>query len=391
MIGHLDCFSGVSGDKCLGALVGAGVPIDDLTSMLVGLPLDGWSLRAEEVKRAGFAGTQVSVDAPAEQPHRTWDDIRGLVSEADLPESVREKALAVFEKLADAEARAHGMDSADVHFHEVGAVDSIIDIVGTVAGLHLLGIDRLTASPVTVGSGTVECQHGTLPVPAPATALLLEGIPLIGGHGLGEATTPTGAALIATLVDGFGPIPAMVPISVGLGAGSRDGDVPNLLRLIVGQPAQSGGSEETIVALRSVIDHRTPEDLADALDRIREDGALDAWQSPVVMKKGRAGFEVTVLAHPIDSSRLTDALMTLTGTLGVRREFVSRTVAERAIVSLSTSDGEVRFKVAKIAGRRILRPEQDDVAEVARRTGEPTHEVSSRLVAQAEEMLGEAE
>ena len=387
MIAYLDCFSGVSGDKLLGALVGAGVSVEDLEAGLGPLGLPDWSLVAEPVERRGFAGVKVTVDVGGGPPSRTWRDIRGMIEAADLGGGVGERALVAFGMLASAEARAHGVEMDDIHFHEVGAVDSIVDVVGAAVGMEALGIERLVCSPVAVGGGTTDTAHGRLPVPAPATALLLEDVPVVGGPEDFEMTTPTGAALVRAFAHSFGPMPPMTPRATGLGAGTADPLTPNLLRLIVGDPAE-GERSETIAVLRSVIDHRTPEELAHALERVLAEGALDAWQTPVVMKKGRAGIEVTVIAAPRDAEAVATALMRETGTLGVRREFAERTVAARSSVTLETTLGEVRFKVAEVDGVRHVRPEYDDAARLALEHGIPVHEVSARLTSEAEELLG---
>jgi uncharacterized protein (TIGR00299 family) protein len=385
MIAYLDCFSGVSGDKFLAALLDAGFDPDLLKERLESTGLAGWSLEIDRVRRAGFDSLSVRVVVDRDQPSRDWRDIQVLLQRSSLPRAVKERSLEAFGALAAAEARAHGMPVDDVHFHEVGAVDSIVDVVGVVSGLDALGIEELHCSPLALGSGTVTSEHGVLPVPAPATALLVEDVPTYGGPVEAELTTPTGAALVRTVAARFGHMPPMTVRSLGLGAGARDLELPNVLRLFVGEPADA--SSETVVALRSVIDHRSPEELAHALDRLRSEGALDAWQTPVVMKKGRAGFEVTVLAAPPDATRLAEVLMRETGTLGVRHGFVDRTVAPRSVVTIDTSMGPVRFKVATMAGTRHLRPEHDDVARLATEHGLSVHETAERLLAEARDAL----
>lgn len=380
MFGYLDCFSGVSGDKFLGALVDAGLPAATLRDRLAGLGLDGWSLESRDVLRAGARGTRVEVLAQGGQPSRSYADIRGLLAGADLPEEVRERAQLVFEVLARAEARVHDVPVDEVHFHEVGAVDSIIDIVGVSIGLVELDVDELWASPVRLGYGTVETAHGTLPVPAPATAELLSGVPVYGGDVEGEMTTPTGAALLRAFVTRYAPPPPAEMRAQGYGAGTRDPvQIPNLLGLGLYERGPWEGADELVMLLETVIDHLSPEQLAVALDMVREAGALDVWQRPVVMKKGRLAVEVTVMARPEDAPGLTAELMRQTGTLGVRRHEVWRSVARRRTQRMATDLGVVRVKSADLAGAERSRPESDDVARIAREIGEGVAEVAKKL------------
>lgn len=385
MFGYLDCSSGVSGDKLLGAIVDAGLSADILCRHLDTLPIAGWRLRAEHVKRAGLAGTLVSVEASDEQPSRSWHDIEVMLHKAQLPGKSRNAALRAFRLLAEAEADAHGVKVRDVHFHEVGAIDSIVDVVGTAIGLSELGIDELWATPVCVGSGTVETAHGTLPVPAPATARLLVGVPTYAGPIEGEMTTPTGAALLRAFVTRYAPMPPLTATALGHGAGSRDLEVPNLLRLTVGERQDPNAELEQVAVLESAIDHVAPETLADALELVLEAGALDVWQAPIVMKKGRLASAVTVMARPQDASRLSDELMRQTGTLGVRRTLVWRSVAERHGEVSETPLGAVRMKVAEPSpgAPPVARPEADDVEAVARRTGMAIKDVAARLAKEA--------
>jgi uncharacterized protein (TIGR00299 family) protein len=384
MIGYLDCFSGVSGDKFLGALVDAGLDARVLQSALDAvLPGEG-VIACERVRSAGISATLVTVSVSAPATARRWADLRAALSGSGLAPDVRDRALAVFEVLAEAEGRVHGTAPDDVHFHEVGAVDSVADIVGACAGLAELGLGTLVCSPVAVGSGTVATSHGVLPVPAPATVALLEGVPIVPGPASGELTTPTGAALVRVLASGFGAIPALTPVRSGYGAGSRlledagGAPVPNVLRLTLGAvaagaaagdagaPDEDALTEESVTVLRTVIDHVGAERVAFALERVMEAGALDAWQRPVVMKKGRLGTEVTVLSAPGRARELAAVLVRHTGTLGVRIEPTTRYVAGREAAAVATPLGEVRLKVGPGA---VVRPEHDDLARIARDNG----------------------
>jgi uncharacterized protein (TIGR00299 family) protein len=386
---YLDCFSGVSGDKFLGALVGAGVSTDDLRDGLAALGLPGWTLSAEPVRRAGLAGTLVTVGVSDDQPSRAWRDIEALIAGSSLGDAVKDRALAAFRVLAEAEAEAHGVPVADVHFHEVGAVDSIVDIVGTAIGLELLGVDRIWASPVCVGYGTVRTQHGLLPIPAPATASLLRGFPTYAGEVEAEMTTPTGAALLHAFVDRFSPMPPGTVVAEGWGAGSREHPVANLLRLTLLEGVETEAPLQEVAVLETTVDHVTPEHLAAALDILLDLGALDAWTSAVNMKKGRLGAALTVIAQSADAERLSGAVMLHTGTLGVRRTMTWRAVAPREQTTVATSLGEVRVKVSGEGEGRRVRPENDDVVAIARATGRPVDAVARQLTAEAERALSE--
>jgi pyridinium-3,5-bisthiocarboxylic acid mononucleotide nickel chelatase len=377
MIAWLDASSGISGDKFLGALLDAGVDLAVVREALDAvLPGEG-EIRVERVTRGGIAGARVDVTETRAQPARHWPEIRALLEGSSLAPAVRDRAVAVFADLAAAEAEVHGVPEGSVHFHEVGAVDSIADIVGVVAGLAALGVDELVCSRVAVGSGAVQTSHGLLPVPAPATARLLVGLPAYAGEATGESTTPTGAALVRILADRFGPMPAMTVESVGHGAGSRETEVPNVARLLVGQAEVTadddlepvlatpgpGVSTDLVVVLRAVVDHVSAEHLAFALERLLEAGARDAWLTPVVMKKGRPGTEVAVLADIGDGGRLAAELMRHTGTLGVRVEDTVRFVAARGEATADTEFGPVRVKLGP---GQTVRAEYDDLARIAR-------------------------
>jgi pyridinium-3,5-bisthiocarboxylic acid mononucleotide nickel chelatase len=387
MFAHLDCSSGASGDKFLGALVGAGLVPDVLRERLSALPLSGYSLKVREVRSAGLAGTKVDVLVADGQPSRDWRAIRTLIEDAPLHPAVKERALDAFHRLALAEALAHGVDVEKVHFHEVGAVDSIVDIVGTAIGMHELGIGEVWATPVRLGRGTVMTSHGELPVPAPATSRLLAGVPMYAGELDGEMTTPTGAALLRTFVGRYASMPPMRVLSEGWGAGSREFAIPNLLRLSVGELEMGGGGLLEVAVLQSVIDNVTPELLAAALALAIDDGALDAWAEPVAMKKGRLGSEVTVLARAEDAVRITELLMRHTGTLGVRRSMAWRQVAPRRSETVVTSLGTVRVKVQGEGASARVRPENDDVVAIARSTGLPLDRVARVLTSEAEALL----
>ncbi|MBN2405972.1 MAG: nickel pincer cofactor biosynthesis protein LarC [Coriobacteriia bacterium] len=391
MIAYLDCATGASGDKLLSALIDAGFRIEDLREALSGLGLGHVRVETAEVSRAGVRGLHLTVEAPDDRTHRHWKDIRELIESSSLPAPVREDALATFELIAHAEAKVHGTTPEQVHFHEVGAIDSIVDVVGVALGIHSLGIKRLISSVVAVGSGTVNTAHGVLPVPAPATALLLEGVPIVGTDLEGELTTPTGAALVRIHADGFGPMSAMTLRAVGHGAGTRELARPNVARLLLGEPITRTIEPDTeeIVVLESTIDHLSGEHLAYAADQLRETAALDVWMTPVVMKKGRPAVVLSVLARPSDAGDIAQAVLAQTGTLGVRVMPADRLVAPRRQLTLQTSMGSVRFKVSDTPGATPrIRAEAEDCMRLAHEHGMPVARVAQMLAREAEQITG---
>ncbi len=386
MIAYLDCSTGVSGDKFLGALLDAGshgaFTADDLQRVLDELAPEA-RVVVERVRSRGIAAVSVSVEAANQPPSRTWASIRAQLEGASLPAPVAERALAAFGELARAEALAHNTDIDSVHFHEVGALDSIMDVVGVCAGLHALGVTELIASPIAVGGGTVSTSHGVLPVPAPATAAILVGLPTVAGPTLpdgtspGELTTPTGAALLRACAGSFGNWPAMLPQLVGYGAGTRDIGSPNVCRIAIGTPLPAIAVEPQVVTLlESNIDHLSPEAAAFTVEQLLAEGALDAWTSPIVMKKGRSAFTLSLLVPLERAEHFAVRIVGLTGTLGVRRRDLERLVAPREQRSATTPYGTVRFKV----GAGLVRPEADDVIRIAALEGRSFDDVEQELL-----------
>ena len=389
MIAYLDCTTGISGDKLLAALVDAGASQESVRSAVNAVD-PTVRIAFEPVTRAGIRGLSVIVTAQTEPPSRTWSAVRSLLEDSELTDPVRAMSLATFALLAEVEAAVHGVPVEDVHFHEVGAIDSIADVVGVAAALHALGIDTLVCGTVAVGNGTVESVHGVLPVPAPATALLLRGVPVETGPLPGEATTPTGAALVRACADSFGALPAMVPTAVGHGAGSRDvPGVPNIARIFVGDPAAVGGHDglEPVTELETAVDHLSAEHLAFCLEELLVAGALDVWHVPALMKKGRSGAIISVLCTPDDESRLVMLLTKLTGTLGVRVRRISRQVVARELRTFETTFGPVRVKIAGTGSWLRVRAEYEDLAAIARRDDIPVDVVAREVEAQARELL----
>ena len=380
------CFAGIAGDMALGSLIDAGAELDGVLELLGRLPFGGWALEAEPVLRGGIAATRAIVTVHDHVVVRTHAHIVGLVEEARLPRRVAARALATFEALAEVEARLHRRPVDQVHFHEVGGHDTIIDVVGTAAALELLGIDEVRASAVATGTGMVRAAHGMLPNPAPAVVGLLRGVPTWGRDLPVELTTPTGAALLAALSSGFGPMPAMEVVAQGFGAGTRELDeLPNCTQVVVGTrsaPGMSGDGPDAdagqpVSVLEVTVDDATGEQLAHAVAMLIESGAYDAWLSPVVMKKGRPGFVVHVLCDPVRAPELRAVLRSTTGSLGVRATSAQRWPAARTMDSVVVDGSVIRVKVA--AAR--VKAEHDDVAAVARRSGLPLREVARRAEA----------
>ncbi|GAC1313308.1 MAG: nickel pincer cofactor biosynthesis protein LarC [Acidimicrobiales bacterium] len=362
------CFAGIAGDMAFGALIDAGADLTEVRRILQRIPLGGWEVDAEAVLCNGVTATHLDVRCEETSIVRTHAHIQGLLSEARLPPRVLDRSLAIFGALAEVEGRLHRRPPAQVHFHEVGGLDAIVDIVGTCAALEVLGVDDITASPVATGMGMIRSAHGLLPNPAPAVVELLRGAPTYGLDLALELTTPTGAAILAALGSGFGPMPPMTITATGYGAGSRALEhLPNCTQVVVGtSTAQSKfGDGQPVVELTTNVDDVTGETLGHAIDALMDAGALDAWVTPVVMKKGRPGHLVSAIADEALSGQVAATLMRETGSLGVRGRSLARWVAERAIASVTVEGHAVRVKVSP--GR--VKAEHDDVARVARLTG----------------------
>ncbi len=368
------CFSGVAGDMALGSLLDAGADLDEVRGMLRRLPVGGWELAAEPVLRCGLAGTRVLVDAEETTVHRTAGHIVSMIEEAALPDRVTSRALAVFGALAEVEGRLHQRPPSQVHFHEVGALDSIVDVVGACAALEVLEVDEVWSSSIATGRGMVRSAHGIIPVPAPAVVGLLEGAPTHGIEVPNELTTPTGAALMSALATGWGPMPPMVVEASGFGAGERDLDGrPNLTQVVVGVSADAGQPGQPVALLEVNVDDATGETLAHAVSECLAAGAHDAWVTPIVMKKGRPAHIVSALCDPAALSDVASVLTAETGSLGVRGQTIERWPAARSMDQVEVEGHPVGVKVT--AGRAKV--EHDDAARAARATGLPLREVVS--------------
>ena len=368
-LAYFDCFAGAGGDMIVAALLDAGADLAALTAELAKLGLDGYALSADRVSRGGMTGTKFDVHVSAgDPPSCHYSDIRDLIAQADLVGRAGDRAIAALTRLAEAEAYIHNASIEDVHFHEVGAIDSIVDIVGACVALELLNIDTLICSPIATGQGTIECDHGTLPVPAPATArmLALAKAPTVAIGCDGEATTPTATALLTTLAASFGPLPPMTVAAVGYGAGTRtEGPRPNLLRVFVGEAA-SDGAADAVVELSANLDDCTGEILGATIERLIAAGCVDAWATPITTKKSRPGWQLSALCAPADVAAAEEILLTETTTLGVRRRICGRTKLARRHETVQTPFGPIRLKLG-CRDERVLTasPEFEDCRAAA--------------------------
>ena len=395
---YFDCFSGASGDMVLGALLDLGLPLQELRSALGTLAVDGLDVSAERVLRAGVSATKLRVSTPNSErltpkehthghqghhhhhhshDHHSLKEIEGFIRKSALSAAAKDRAVALFDRLARAEAEIHAMPLEKVHLHEVGALDSIVDIVGAVYGLEQLGADRIVSSPLNVGSGTVKCEHGVFPVPAPATAKLLQGVPVYAGDVQMELVTPTGALIVTGYADSYGPLPPMTIAKIGYGAGDRDPKQhPNVLRLLVGDESAPG--HDRVVEIICEIDDMNPQLFGPLMDRLHAEGALDVYYAPVQMKKNRPGTLVTVLARPEHREKLSGILFAETTTIGVRYQEMTRECLAREIVTVETPLGAIRFKVARRNGQVLnASPEFEDCARIAAERSIPVKDVQA--------------
>jgi uncharacterized protein (TIGR00299 family) protein len=380
-VAHFDCFSGASGDMILGALIDAGAEVAAIRAGLdsLGLPI---RLEVEAVRKGGFRATRVTIEAADQESHRFLPDVEAILAKGQLTERQRELALRIFRRLAEAEAAAHGLPLEKVHFHEVGALDSIADIVGAAIALDRLAIDRITCRPVPTGSGTVKCAHGLMPIPAPGTAELLKGVPLAASPVKAELTTPTGAAILTSIVSEWLEAPVMTVERIGVGAGTREFiEQPNILRLFVGQAqAQPLGLEsDQVWVLETNLDDLPAEVIGYCYERLLAAGALDVYSTAIVMKKNRPGVLLSVLAAEDQLAELEEILFRETSTFGVRRYRVERHKLQRKAVTVTTAWGPVHGKLGWQDGRpAVFTPEYEDCARVARQHGVPLREVYAR-------------
>jgi uncharacterized protein (TIGR00299 family) protein len=411
-LAYFDCPSGAAGDMILGAVVDAGVPFETLERELTGLGLAGYRLECSEVMKAGFRATKVHVhlDGYEEGPgyfrrlpdpeghehhpagHRGLAEILDILERSRLTPKVRDMASRVFQRLAEAEARVHGTTPARVQFHDVGAIDAIVDVAGSCLGLHLLGVDAVHFGALPVGGGFVQGPHGRIPVPAPAVAELLRGFPALDNGIRRELVTPTGAAILTTLAVGSGAMPAMRVTAVGYGAGTLELETPNVLRLFVGEATADARSAtaptETVVQVETTIDDMSPQLYEPLLERLLEGGALDAWLTPVIMKRSRPGVVLTALCEPSRVADLSRLLFEETSTIGVRWTAYQRARLAREMVRLDTVHGPVTFKVSRLDGRVVtVTPEFEEIRRLARERGLAVREVLEQARAEGRRLL----
>ncbi len=389
-IAYFDCFSGISGDMILGAMLDLGMPRETLLEELKKLPVQGYRFQIGRERRGAIGGTRVRIDIDGHQHARRYSDIEKLIRESSLDPAVRERSMAVFERLGKAESRVHGISLEEVHFHEVGALDSILDIVGSVICIHHLGIERVCASRVPVGRGFVKTQHGLLPIPAPAAALLLEGVPVYDNGVERELTTPTGAAVLTTFADSYGTVPDMVLRGTGYGVGSNSAaNPPNLLRVMLGD-ARTAYTRKRLMLIETNIDDMNPEFYDYVFERLFDAGALDVSLVALQMKKNRPGALLRVLADPSLRSAIVDILFRETTSLGVRIQEVERLEVPRKIEEIDTPYGPFRVKWIELPdGRKRCAPEYDDCKRAAREHRLPIRKIYEDVLLQAGREHGE--
>ncbi|HEX6126847.1 MAG TPA: nickel pincer cofactor biosynthesis protein LarC [Pyrinomonadaceae bacterium] len=366
---YFDCFAGASGNMILGGIIGLGVDPDDLTRELKSLSPVGFDIQFNHVDRSGIAAIHASVSVPDEKKHRHLSDIEKIIDASQVTARVKERSKAIFRRLAEAEARVHGIDTGRVHFHEVGAMDAIIDIVGACVGFDLLGVEQFVCSKIHVGSGFVDMAHGKFPVPPPAVIELVGGIPYYSTEVNGELATPTGVAIVTTLAGGYTASPELKVERIGYGAGTREYErFPNVIRLVLGESTAvaTGSGTDRLIQLETNIDDLSPQILGYVMERAFELGALDCWFAPIQMKKNRPAVMLSVLCEREKRKELTDLIYTETSTLGIRVREVERVCLEREIVSVSTEFGPVDVKIGRLDGKVVnAMPEYEQVRRIA--------------------------
>ncbi|MCK4548272.1 MAG: nickel pincer cofactor biosynthesis protein LarC [Candidatus Eisenbacteria sp.] len=383
-VAYFDCFSGVCGSMIIGALLDAGLDLEWLETELSGMKISGYRLRAEKTLKNGISGTGFHVDADEGVPHRSAAELLRIVDESDLEPDVKESSKSIMSAVAGTEARIHNRDVSTIHMHEVAGIDSIIDVVGSVLALKKLGVEAVYSSPIHVGTGFVECAHGTLPVPAPATVALLEGIPVYSRGIDAELATPTGVAILRVLSRGFGPFPSMKIERTGYGAGDHELEIPNLLRVTIGESADDVYEHDDVVLVETNLDDMNPEFFGHVSDLLWERGALDVYTTPIYMKKNRPATMLSVLISP---DRLDDVISTLameTTTLGMRINHVERKKLARETVEVQTKWGPTRVKVGRVGDRIAnVAPEYEDCRRIAREHGVALKDVYDEVIANA--------
>ncbi len=387
-IAYFDCFSGISGDMIIGALIDAGLKVGELKEELLKLDLAGYKITSKRSKRKGIAGTRFIVQTTEKHEKRNLYEILDLIDNSRLEDKIKRDGKVIFKKLAEAEARIHGTEIEDVHFHEIGAVDSIIDIVGALIGLESMGIERIFASNIRVGRGTLTCSHGTLPVPPPATVELLKGVPVYSTGIEGELVTPTGAAIITTLCHRFGHLPSMVIEKTGYGLGSRNYSIPNVLRVIIGERSDRI-DEDAVRVIETNIDDMNPQFYDYIIDKLFEAGARDVFLTPVIMKKNRPGIILTIISPPEKTDELTGIVFRQTTTFGVRiSDLKMRKILSRKIEKVKSRWGDVKVKIGFFnESQRYVAPEYEECKRIAKRHGIPIRTIHDEIKRIAEEKI----
>src|SRR6266571_6264488 len=374
---YFDCFAGASGDMILGALVGAGLEPSALIEQLQLLGVAGWKLDFEKVHRSGISATYARVQTAHEHAHRHLSDILNIIYDSRLNPSIKDRAALIFSRLAEAESRVHNEPIEKIHFHEVGALDAIVDVCGAAIGFDLLGIDQFISSPLRVGCGMTEMAHGRFPIPPPAVAELLKGKPIYAGDIEGEFVTPTGAAIVSTVCEEFGPMPSMRIDANGYGAGARDPQkFPNVLRVFVGQTESTAVADETLLMLETNIDDMSPQLFGYVMDRAFEMGALDCYLTPTQMKKNRPGLVLSILCRPDEREKFLQMLFAETTTIGARSYEVRRRALRRETVRVETRFGSIDVKVASTSNGTVnAMPEFEQCRAAAQQFGVALREV----------------
>ena len=371
---YFDCFSGISGDMILGALIDLGVDVEEWKTELNKIPVKGYKIEISKKQKNSIWGTDVNIIIDDHHSHRHLEDLLKIVDESGLSENIKTKARNIFYKIAEAEAKIHNKSIDEVHFHEVGALDTIIDVLGSLILLEMLGVEEIYSSPLPLGSGFVNTAHGTIPVPAPATLEILRGVPVYRDGREGELVTPTGAAIISTVANFVQELPPIRVDKIGYGCGKKDFSFPNLLRVYMGELIESTVKERNIV-LETNIDDMNPQIFGYLVEKLFKEGALDVFLTPVYMKKGRPGILLSVIAPLAMEERLSEVIFRETTTLGIRKIYVDKKIMPREIKEIETKWGKVRIKVANINGIRKAYPEYEDCKSIAERENIPLKDV----------------
>lgn len=383
---YFDCFNGISGDMILGALFDLGLDKDLWDRELSRLGVSGWTVRVEKKRKGPLTGTDVDVIVEDNISHRHAKEILDIVRESSLDDDIKEKSLKILTRIAEAESRIHNEPLEEIHLHELGGIDTIVDVVGSVVGLKLLGIERVYSSPLPLGEGFIDTAHGRLPIPAPATAELLKGVPVYSNGMKGELVTPTGAGIISTIASSFGPIPPITIEKIGYGAGKKDFPIPNMLRAILGELYEEK-QRDTNTIIEANIDDMNPQVFGYVMDRLFKAGALDVFFTPIYMKKGRPAVKLTVISPDYIVNNLIDIIFKETTSIGVRMYKVEKVMLPREILEVDTPWGKARAKIAYINGKARITPEYDDCKAIAERTGLPIHEVMKEVTRQSSRVL----